>query len=439
MADRVTVIGWDGTPLTQTARAAIDAATLVAGGTYQLQHLNIPAGAERMALGSVELVARRIADHRGAAVVVADGDPGFFGVVRTLRRPEYGLELEVLPAVSSVAAAFARAGMPWDDAQVVSTHGRGLRRAVNICRAHPKVAVLTAPGAGPTELALMLREVHRTFVVCEALGTPEEEVTVLTSDRVADHVWRDPNVVLVIGGTGQQGPVPPSGWLAGRPLDYPGPVRGWAAEQLGSYSGGAGLTGAPGASGAAATGGTAGAAGAGGPLGRAGLVGPAEPELSGAARALVLARLGPRPGDLLWDVDAHGGGLAVEAARSGAAVIAVDRDPDACARISVEARRAGVEVQTVSGRALDVLADLPEPDIAVVRSGGEVLRACLARRPERIVALPASLPEVEDVRRAFAEGGYRVDGVLLHASPLFAEEGSRLGASRPVFVLWGDR
>lgn len=200
MADRVTVIGWDGSPLTAAARSALGAATLVAGAAHHLALPEVPPAAERIRLGSVALAARRIAGHRGTAVVIADGDPGFFGVVRTLRAPEFGLEVEVVPAVSSVAAAFARAGMPWDDAQVVVAHPRTLRRAVNVCRAHTKVAVLTSPGAGPAELGLLLEGVHRTFVICEELGTDREQVTVVTSDKAADHTWRDPNVVIVIGG-----------------------------------------------------------------------------------------------------------------------------------------------------------------------------------------------------------------------------------------------
>ncbi|MFD5346997.1 precorrin-6y C5,15-methyltransferase (decarboxylating) subunit CbiE, partial [Streptomyces anulatus] len=164
MADRVTVIGWDGSPLTRAATAALSAATLVAGAAHHLALPEVPPHAERIRLGSIDLAARRIAGHRGSAVVLADGDPGFFGVVRTLRAREHGLEVEVVPAVSSVATAFARAGMPWDDAQVVVAHPRTLRRAVNVCRAHHKVAVLTSPGAGPAELALLLDGIHRTFV-----------------------------------------------------------------------------------------------------------------------------------------------------------------------------------------------------------------------------------------------------------------------------------
>ncbi|MFB7909055.1 precorrin-6y C5,15-methyltransferase (decarboxylating) subunit CbiE [Kitasatospora sp. NPDC059146] len=416
MADRITVIGWDGTPLTEAAGAALAAATLVAGASYQLDALPVPEDAERIALGNIQQAARTIAEHRGAAVVVAEGDPGFFGVVRTLRRPEFGLELEVLPAVSSVATAFARAGMPWEDAQVVSAHGGRLRRAANICRAHPKVAVLTAPGAGPGELALMLRGVHRTFVVCEALGTPEEDVTVLTSDRIADHVWRDPNVVLVIGGGAQAGAVgEAAGWLAGRPLGYPGAERGWALP--GDAYAGAGRTeGEPGASEA----------------------------LPAHVRALVLARLGARPGDLVWSVGAGSGALAVEAARFGAAVVAVEASRSACARLTVNARRYGVEVETVYGQGPEVLGGLPEPDAAVVESGGlDVVRAVLARRPERFVALARTFAEAEEVHRAIVGAGYRADGALLQSTPLRAgEEGGALAlgaGAGGALLLWGEQ
>ncbi|CAM5279234.1 hypothetical protein SCALM49S_09931 [Streptomyces californicus] len=137
MADRVTVIGWDGSPLTRAATAALSGATLVAGAAHHLALPEVPPTAERVRLGSVDLAARRIAGHRGSAVVLADGDPGFFGVVRTLRAREHGLEVEVVPAVSSVATAFARAGMPWDDAQIVVAHPRTLRRAVKRGRPPP--------------------------------------------------------------------------------------------------------------------------------------------------------------------------------------------------------------------------------------------------------------------------------------------------------------
>lgn len=378
MADRVTVIGWDGSPLTAAARAALGAATLVAGAAHHLALPEVPPTAERIRLGSVSLAARRIAGHRGTAVVLADGDPGFFGVVRTLRAPEFGLEVEVVPAVSSVAAAFARAGMPWDDAQVVVAHRRTLRRAVNVCRAHTKVAVLTSPGAGPAELGLLMEGVHRTFVICEELGTEREQVTILTSDKAADHTWRDPNVVIVIGGpvSAAEG----GGWISGRePAAGP---RGWSLPAE-AYDG---------------------------PLGEG------ETDL---LRAAQLARLGPRVGDLVWDIGCGGGAFAVEAARAGAAVLAVDRDLIACGRTDAAARRFGVQLQIVRGTAPHVLENLPEPDVVRVGGGGvAVVSAVADRRPQRIVAHAMTRDEAELVGRDLTEHGYRVECALIQSVEL---------------------
>ncbi|MFI5799426.1 precorrin-6y C5,15-methyltransferase (decarboxylating) subunit CbiE [Streptomyces sp. NPDC051677] len=380
MADRVTVIGWDGSPLTAAARSALGAATLVAGAAHHLALPEVPPAAERVRLGSVALAARRIAGHRGTAVVLADGDPGFFGVVRTLRAPEFGLEVEVVPAVSAVAAAFARAGMPWDDAQVVVAHRRTLRRAVNVCRAHTKVAVLTSPGAGPAELGLLMEGVHRTFVVCEELGTTREQVSVVTSDKAADHTWRDPNVVIVIGGSTAPAVAGDSGWIAGR--DPAAGPRGWALPGE-AYGGG---------------------------------LGEGESEL---LRAAQLARLGPRVGDLVWDIGCGSGAFATEAARAGAAVIAVDHDLDACGRTDASSRRHGVQLQIVHGTAPHVLENLPEPDVVRVGGGGAAVVSAVAdRRPQRIVTHAATRDAAERVGRDLSEHGYRVECALVQSVEL---------------------
>ena len=405
MADRVTVIGWDGSPLTDAARAALGAATLVAGAAHHLALPEIPEKAERIRLGSLPLAARHIARHRGTAVVLADGDPGYFGVLRTLRAPEYGLEVEVVPAVSAVAAAFARAGMPWDDAQVVTAHRRTLRRAVNVCRAHGKVAVLTSPGAGPAELALMLSGVHRTFVVCEALGTGSEEVSVTTSEKAADHVWRDPNVVIVVGGAAPGEGEQEQLWRAGRDPAAPRGPRGWAlpASAYPEHD---------------------------------------VPQSAGASdrlRAAQLARLGPRAGDLVWDIGCGSGALAVEAARFGAAVIAVDRDARACSRTTAAARRFGVQVQTVAGAAPQILEDLPEPDVVRVGGGGvRTVGAVADRRPSRIVAHAANRDEAEAVGRVLTEGGYTVECALLQSVELDTERWEETERT-VVFLLSGVR
>ncbi|MET9055928.1 precorrin-6y C5,15-methyltransferase (decarboxylating) subunit CbiE [Streptomyces bacillaris] len=393
MADRVTVIGWDGSPLTRAATAALSAATLVAGAAHHLALPEVPEDAERIRLGSVDLAARRIAGHRGSAVVLADGDPGFFGVVRTLRAPEHGLEVEVVPAVSAVASAFARAGMPWDDAQIVVAHPRTLRRAVNVCRAHHKVAVLTSPGAGPAELALLLDGVHRTFVICEELGTDRERVTVLTSDKAADHTWRDPNVVIAVGGGGPEtATTAPAAWIAGRRPAQPPGIRGWALPPEAYREAGA-----------------------------EGVRESGEGEFP-QLRAAQLAILGPRTGDLVWDIGCGSGALAVEAARFGAAVLAVDADPGACSRTDAAARAFGTPLQIVCGRAPQVLERLPEPDVVRVGGGGvQVVRAVVDRRPERIVTHASTRDEAEALGAALTGNGYTAECSLLQSVDLDTE------------------
>jgi precorrin-6Y C5,15-methyltransferase (decarboxylating) len=159
-------------------------------------------------------------------------------------------------------------------------------------------------------------------------------------------------------------------------------------------------------------------------------------------RALALARLGPRPGALVWDVGAGSGSVAVECARFGAAVIAVDRDPAQCARVTANARRHGVEVRVVGGAAPEALAGLPDPDAVFVGGGGlTVVSAVTARRPGRIVLALAAVQRAGPAMEALAGAGYMVDGTLLQASRLapLPDGAHRLAAANPVFLLWAAR
>jgi precorrin-6B C5,15-methyltransferase / cobalt-precorrin-6B C5,C15-methyltransferase len=385
----ITVIGRDGGPLAPGALSRVAAATLVVGASRHLAD-GVPDGAERLVLGDLDAALGRLAGHSGDAVVFASGDPGFFGITRALRRA--GLRFEVLPAVSSIAVAFARLGLSWDDAVVVSAHGtaggRGLRRAVNVCRAHPKVAVLTGPGAGPADLAAALP--GRRIVVAARLGAPGERIGVYSGEA-----WPDPNVVLVLSEVDDTVP-----WLAGaRPLS-----GGWALPEAAFEH-------------------------------RAAMVTKAE------VRALVLARLGPRLGDLVWDVGAGSGSVAVECARLGAAAVAVDRDPAACELVRHNAKAFGVPVEVVSGDAPGVLAGLPEPDAVFVGGGGPaVLTACAARGPARLVTALATVERIGAAVEVLRGQGYAVDGTQLQAARLSGLPGGghRLAALNPVTVLWGE-
>ena len=391
----ITVLGWDGAPLRDAARARLGAATLVCGGERHLAAVDLPAGARTVVMGDVRAAVDAAVEHDGDAVVLASGDPGLFGVVRRLRAA--GVEPEVHPALSSVQLAFARAGLPWDDAVVTSAHGRDLRHAVAACRAHPKVAVLTAAGAGPAQLGEALAGVPRRLFVAEDLGTPQERCTWVTPTQAGTRPdWSELNVVLAVD---EERAVPARrGWLAGR--EQP---AGWALPEEAFAH-------------------------------RDGMVTKYE------VRALALARLGPRLGDLVWDVGAGSGSVGIECARLGAAVVAVESGP--VEHVEANARRHGVDVQVVQGSAPEALVGLPDPDAVFVGGGGSdvaaIVRACVARGPRVVVVSLASLDRVAQVRAALAP--YDVDGVQLSSARLRPlGEAVGLAATNPVFVLWGVR
>jgi precorrin-6Y C5,15-methyltransferase (decarboxylating) len=383
----VTVVGLDGIALPPGAAEALAGAQVVVGAPHQLAAVPVPADAT--VLGPAELDG--LADTL-PAVVLASGDPGFFGIVRALRKR--GLRPVVLPARSSVARAFALLGRSWDDVAVVSAHGRSLRQALNVCRAHPAVAVLTGPGAGAVEIVAGLAGWRRSVLVAEDLGGPDERLR-----RFGGGPVRDPHVVLCLT---DQDAVPARGWIAGG--EPAPPATGWALEEA-EFSH------------------------------RDGMITKSE------VRALALARLAPGPGRLVWDLGAGSGSVGVECARLGAAVVAVERDPAQCARLVVNASAHRVDVRVIEGEAPAVLGGLPEPDAVFVGGGGlEVVRAAARASPRVVVAL-ATLDRLAPCRAALREAGHQIDGVQLSASR-FAElpDGSvRLAATNPVLLLWGRR
>jgi precorrin-6Y C5,15-methyltransferase (decarboxylating) len=177
MTPPVTVIGCDGSPLGPAATAVIAAASLVAGARRQLAAVSLPASARQVEITRLDDALDEICQAPGPAAVLASGDPGFFGIVRSLRAR--GIMPRVIPAVSSVALAFARLCLDWDDALVLSAHGRAPRPVAAAALAHPKVAILTAPGEA-AELASTLLAAGRRVYAAERLGEPAERVAELT-------------------------------------------------------------------------------------------------------------------------------------------------------------------------------------------------------------------------------------------------------------------
>lgn len=340
-------------------------------------------------------VRRRAVDGAARVCVLASGDPGFFGIVRGLLRMVDRKSLRVLPAPSAVSLAFARLGLPWDDAVVVSAHGRPLSDAVSVVRTARKAAVLTSPDAPPEVLGAALVEagaVMDLVAVCSRLGTGEETVAELSLDDLAAG-RHDPLSVVVLVGPGS---LPLVGWTPGS-----GKVLAWGLPES-SFAH------------------------------RAGMITKSE------VRSVVLGKLALPDAGVLWDVGAGSGSVAVECAllRPGLTVLAVEDAAAAASQVSANAVALGAAVHVVSGHAPEALAGLPAPDRVFVGGGGiDVLDAALDRlRPGgRVVATFAAM----DRAAAAADRLGHMAQVSVGRGERLPDGGWRLEAQNPVFVAWG--
>jgi precorrin-6Y C5,15-methyltransferase (decarboxylating) len=298
-----------------------------------------------------------------------------------------------------VAVAFARLGLAWDDALVISGHGRDPHAALAAALRHPKVAILTAPAAPPAWYAERLAGSGRMLAVAERLGEDDERVVHGTPEELARTTFAEPNVLVVLD---------PAGAGNGRTRVWPPRTPpGWALPDDAFEH-------------------------------RAGMVTKAE------VRALALARLGPGTGDLVWDVGCGSGSVAIECARLGAAAIAVDRDPEAVALTARNAATHGVPVQVVHGAAPAALGALPEPDAVFVGGGGAdldaILDLCCARARRAVVVTLALVERAGPTLERLGAAGLHAEATLVQASRLRPLAGGhRLAAENPVVVVSGVR
>jgi precorrin-6B C5,15-methyltransferase / cobalt-precorrin-6B C5,C15-methyltransferase len=398
---RIGVLGVSGGRVSPEAAGLLSAARLVVGGRRQLELL-APAGTDQVPIaGGLEPALDALGSSTDPACVLASGDPGFFGIVRVLER-RFGRHcLAIHPAPSSVALAFARLGLPWDDAMVVSAHARGPEVALHMAMRFPKVAILTDPASPPAWFARRLRSSSsRRLAVAERLGEPGERLVEAPAEEIAELAAAEPNVLLVWT-EGEDG--------GGRSQAWPprAPAAGWALPESRFEH-------------------------------RDGMITKVD------VRALALARLGPRAGDLVWDVGSGSGSVGIECALLGAAVIALDTDPAAVATTARNAAAHGVPVEVVEGGAPAALAGLPIPDAVFVGGGGAdlpaILGLCCERARRSVVASLAVLDRVPAAIAAFESSGWDCDASMVHGSSLRPIPGGlRLAPQNPVFVLSGRR
>jgi len=377
--------GWEG--LGEDARAAVLAADLLVGGERQLAL--VPAGQSgteqrpwpRPLTDLVDELPG-LADGR-SVVVLASGDPLLHGAGATIVRRLGAERVRVIPAVSSFSLACARLRWPQADVELVSATNRVAEVIAPALQPGRRLVVFGFGASSAAEVARVLRE--RGFgasrlVVLSELGGAAEAIEESTADAWGDRAAATLHLVaLEVRGDG-----PLLGRAPGLPDD--------AYEHDGQIT-------------------------------------------KRDVRAVTLAALVPVPGQLLWDVGAGSGSVAIEWLRTapGARAIAVERDAQRARRIARNALRLGVpSLEVVAGEAPAALDGLGERPDAVFVGGGLAAEGLLARCREaltpggRLVASAVTVEGETILARAHAEHGGRLTRLAIaHAEPLGGYTGWR--------------
>jgi cobalt-precorrin-7 (C5)-methyltransferase len=199
---KVVGVGPGGTgSITTEAAKAIKEAQVIIGGS---RHLDTFASdnQEKFAIGNnlEEAVSFIRSRQNRIIVVLATGDPGFFGVLKYLQRFFKAEEIEVIPGISSVQFAFARLSMSWDDAVFLSAHGRPLEKLEKIIKDSVKTAILTGNNNPPQKIFELLDSSdNKTVYLCFDLTLPMESIFTLRSgEKYPQELEGKHNCVMVI-------------------------------------------------------------------------------------------------------------------------------------------------------------------------------------------------------------------------------------------------
>jgi len=381
--------------LSPEAAALVDSAQVLCGGKRHLAFFPDHPAEQLVFERDVLSLVERLRGESRPTVVLASGDPGCFGISPLLSERLGPERVTVIPNVGSVQTAFARLGVAWHDAAILSAHGRPLDGILPAALLARKAAILTDGVNTPAAIARALIETgdHDAKVdVFEHLDGADERHY---SGRLRDVVEREfaPLNVMIIRHEGD-----PRAWPLGLP------------EAAFAH--------------------------------RAGLITKAE------VRAVSLSKLRLHERATLWDVGAGCGSVSIEAGallRQGM-VYAVERDEQQMGFLEANRRSFGAgNVKLVRGAAPEALSSLPQPDRVFVGGSGDGLIPTLEVAADRLSAggrIVANLVSLEHLARMedWAKGGdLPIEVVQIAVSRSVPTAGlTRLESLNPVFVVTID-
>lgn len=391
--------------ITEELRSLIRDADLVVGGSRLLSRFPETKGKGLTIKSPLEEVIHQLKgdfESGKRVVVLADGDPLFFGIGRHLLKVFSPQNLTFYPNVTALQAAAATLGLPWDQVKTVSIHGRDdiwpLLRAMTF---FDFVGVYTSGEDGPGRIAreLLCRGID-TFqlVVLENLGYEDQRIREFRVDEVEGQSFFLLNFVLL-----RRVKPPPVALKLGIPDERFVHERGLITKR--------------------------------------------------EVRSVGLASLQVESGDTVWDLGAGSGSVAIEAsylARDGR-VYAVEKEKSRVEMIKENLLRTGAyHVEVVHGTMPECLQPLPDPHKIFFGGGlasgmGVLEEACHRLRPGgRIVVHTVLISSLESSLALFRGLDWEHDIVQVHVSrstPISSSIGERgeaemmLKALNPVFVI----
>jgi precorrin-6Y C5,15-methyltransferase (decarboxylating) len=380
-------IGEDGVAgLGDEAKRAIAAAEFVFGGKRHLELAStLIKGKAHQWPTPFDAGMAEVAALAGRNVcVLASGDPFLHGVGVTLARKVPIAEMRIIPTPSAFSLAASRLGWALQDVETVSLHGRPHDLIRPLLHPGTRIFSLTSDGAAPAAIAKLLADLGfgpSRLTVMEALGGPNEAIRTARADAFHIENINPLNALAIeVDSTSQARILPLTPGLANDLFEHDGQIT------------------------------------------------------KREVRALTLSALAPRRGELLWDIGAGSGSIAIEwmLAHPSLRATAIEADPERAARIRRNAASCGVPGLTVvHGTAPQALDGLETPDVVFIGGGGSdqgVLDAAIsALRPGgRLVANAVTL-EMEALLIAShaALGGDLTRIALSRASPIGSMQGWR--------------
>lgn len=207
MAVNVTVVGiGPGHPdyLPPVAKRAIRSAHVLIGSRRALATFGKENQRQIVISGQLAEVTEVINKYKLTAkiAVLVSGDPGFYSLVPYLLQHLPPEDMEIIPGLSSMQVAFCRIKTVWQDADLLSLHGRSFESIRTILTKPGKVGFLTDPEHTPAHIADYLLKAgwpNCPVYLCEKLSYPDERIVCTDLASTIGEQGFSHSVMVVLG------------------------------------------------------------------------------------------------------------------------------------------------------------------------------------------------------------------------------------------------